>query len=102
MARKLQEARYALALEQRWTKEQILEGYLNIAYFGAGTYGVEAAAQRYFSKTAKKLSLGEAATLAGIVKYPTLYDPLQNPAESRARRDLVLGRMVDLGHGHRR
>ncbi|MDH4352876.1 MAG: penicillin-binding protein [Actinomycetota bacterium] len=97
VARKLQEARYALALEQRWSKEQILEGYLNIAYFGAGTYGVEAAAQRYFSKSAKKLSLGEAATLAGIVKYPTLYDPLQNPAESRARRDLVLRRMVDLG-----
>src|SRR5262249_30126118 len=94
-SRKIREARYALALEQRWSKQKILEGYLNIAYFGSQAYGVEVAARRYFSKPASKLNPGEAATIAGIVKYPSLYDPLLHPKESFGRRNFVLQRMVD-------
>ena len=95
--RKLREVRYALGLEKLFTKEQILERYLNIAYFGAGAYGVEAAARRYFSKPAAELTLAEAATLAGIVQQPTAYDPLRNPDLSTERRDVVLARMAELG-----
>lgn len=97
VSRKIRELRYALGLEQRWSKERILEGYLNIAYFGAQSYGVEVAAQRYFSKPAAKLNAGQAATIAGIVKYPTLYDPLVNTKQSQARRNVVLQRMADQG-----
>jgi membrane peptidoglycan carboxypeptidase len=97
ITRKLREIRYAMALEKRLTKEQILERYLNIAYFGARSYGVEAASQRYFSKRAKKLELVEAATLAGIVQQPSRFDPTQNPEEAQARRDVVLNRMAELG-----
>ena len=95
LSRKLQELRYALSLEETWSKRRILEGYLNIAYFGSQAYGVEVAAHRYFSVSAKDLNPGQAATLAGIVKYPSLYDPLVNPQESRERRDFVLQRMAD-------
>ncbi|HVE62901.1 MAG TPA: transglycosylase domain-containing protein [Mycobacteriales bacterium] len=91
--RKLREAKFALALEQRYSKRQILEKYLNIAYFGQGVYGVGTAAQHYFSKKVGSLNLGEAALLAGMVKNPTLYDPTKNPAEATARRDLVLSVM---------
>lgn len=94
--RKLREVRYAIGLEKLFTKEQILERYLNIAYFGAGAYGVEAAARRYFSKPASDLTLAEAATLAGIVQQPTAYDPLRNPQLSTTRRNVVLKRMADL------
>ena len=97
VGRKIRELRYALGLEEQWSKEQILEGYLNIAYFGSQAYGVEVAARRYFSKPAAELNAGEAATLAGIVKFPSLYDPLSNPQDSRARRDFVLQRMADEG-----
>ena len=96
VSRKIRELRYALGLEQRWTKGRILEGYLNIAYFGSQSYGVEVAAQRYFSKPASRLNAGEAATIAGIVRYPSLYDPLMNPGKSQERRDAVLQRMADL------
>lgn len=95
VSRKLQELRYALSLEEQWSKKRILEGYLNIAYFGSQAYGVEVAAHRYFSVPAKKLNAGQAATLAGIVKYPSLYDPLVNPEESEERRNFVLQRMAD-------
>ena len=95
--RKLREIRYALALEKRYTKQEILERYLNIVYFGAGAHGVEAAAQRYFSKPASALTLAEAATLAGIVQQPTAFDPLRNPDRSQQRRDLVLDRMAEAG-----
>ncbi|MHB1212457.1 MAG: transglycosylase domain-containing protein, partial [Candidatus Nanopelagicales bacterium] len=95
--RKLREIRYALGLEKIFTKEQILERYLNIAYFGAGAYGVEAAARRYFSKSAADLTLPEAASLAGIVQRPTAYDPLRNPELSTTRRNIVIKRMADLG-----
>ncbi len=98
VTRKLREIRYALALENRLTKDEILTRYLNIAYFGAKAYGIEAASHRYFSKSASKLSLVEAATLAGIVQRPSQFDPTRNPSQSRARRDQVLTRMSDLGY----
>ncbi len=96
--RKLREIRYALALERRYSKPEILERYLNIVYFGAGAYGVEAAAKRYFSKSASDLTLAEAATLAGIVQQPTAFDPIRNPERSAKRRDIVLARMAELGY----
>lgn len=95
--RKIREIRYALGLEKIFTKSEILERYLNIAYFGAGAYGVEAAARRYFSKPAADLDLAQAATLAGIVQQPTAYDPLRNPELSTTRRNVVLKRMAELG-----
>jgi len=97
-ARKIKEVRYALALEKRFTKGEILARYLNIAYFGSGAYGIEAAARRYFSKPAANLNLVEAATLAGIVQRPTAYDPLRNPQLSQERRNVVLSRMASLGY----
>jgi len=98
IARKLKELRYSLALERQLTKDQILERYLNIAYFGAGAYGIEAAARRYFSVPASKLTLVEAATLAGIVQQPVAYDPTRNPKSSQRRRTQVLNAMADLGY----
>ncbi|MGB4325781.1 MAG: transglycosylase domain-containing protein [Candidatus Nanopelagicales bacterium] len=97
-ARKLKEVRYALALERRFTKGEILARYLNIAYFGSGAYGVEAASRRYFSKSAANLTLVEAATLAGIVQRPTAFDPLRNPELSQDRRNVVLSRMETMGY----
>ncbi len=96
--RKIREARLALALEKRFSKGEILARYLNIAYFGSGAYGVEAAARRYFSKPASELNLTEAATLAGIVKGPTAYDPLRNPENATQRRNLIINRMAQLGY----
>ncbi len=96
--RKIREARFAIAMEKNKTKEEILNGYLNIAYFGSGAYGVQTAAQTYFRKNAKDLSLLEAATLAGTVQQPGAFDPIRNPKASQERRNLVLGRMRDLGY----
>ena len=98
VSRKLREAKYAIALEHQLTKQQILERYLNIAYFGDGAYGVQTAAQHYFSKDVNQLTLDEAATLAGIVKNPSRYDPLLHPVAARDRRNGVLDRMHELGH----
>jgi membrane peptidoglycan carboxypeptidase len=95
--RKLRELRYAVALEKRFSKDEILQRYLNIAYFGDGAYGIEAAARRYFSKPASKLELHEAATLAGITRNPRAYNARLNPKIARQRRDVVLNRMADLG-----
>jgi membrane peptidoglycan carboxypeptidase len=95
--RKLQEMRYAVSVEKKLSKNQILERYLNIAYFGAGAYGIEAAARRYFSKPAAKLDLHEAALLAGLVKEPGAYDPLRDEAAAKNRRDVVLDRMAETG-----
>jgi membrane peptidoglycan carboxypeptidase len=95
LSRKIRELRYALGLEETWSKRRILEGYLNIAYFGSQAYGVEVASHRYFSVPAAELDAGQAATLAGIVRYPSLYDPLVNPDESEQRRNFVLQRMAD-------
>ena len=97
LARKLQELRYAIAMEERLSKDQILEKYLNIAYFGAGAYGVEAAARRLFGVSADELSLRQAATLAGLVRAPSAYDPTVNPEAARQRRNVVLARMAELG-----
>ncbi|GAA3729864.1 membrane peptidoglycan carboxypeptidase [Spinactinospora alkalitolerans] len=97
IGRKVRELRYAVALEQEMSKDEILEGYLNIAYFGDGAYGVESAAQHFFSVSATELSLEQSATLAGLVRYPYLYNPRLNPEAAQARRDVVLSRMVDTG-----
>ena len=98
ISRKLREWRLATGLEKRWTKQQILEGYLNIAYFGAGAYGAEAASRRYFGTSAAELTLPQAALLAGIVQQPVAFDPLRNPKSAQARRDVVLQRMLDQGY----
>ncbi|OLT26750.1 peptidase [Nocardiopsis sp. CNR-923] len=97
LARKLVELRYAVGLERRLSKDEILEGYLNLAYFGAGAHGIEIAARRYFSAPAADLDPGQAATLVGLVRAPSYYDPLTNPEAARERRDLVLERMVAVG-----
>src|SRR5512145_742666 len=94
--RKLNELRYAIAFEEKYSKDWILERYLNIAYFGDGAYGIEAAARHYFSKSAADLNLRESALLAGIVKNPTAYDPTNDAEAARKRRDLVLARMAEL------
>jgi membrane peptidoglycan carboxypeptidase len=96
--RKLQEARYALALEKRLTKDEILERYFNIAYFGQGVYGVGTAAQHYFGKPVDQLTLGESALLVGMVQNPALYDPVRHPDEARTRRGVVLDRMAALSY----
>ncbi|MFJ2029387.1 transglycosylase domain-containing protein [Streptosporangium sp. NPDC087985] len=101
LRRKIIELRYALAMEKKYSKAEILERYLNIAYFGAGAFGVEAAAQRFFSVPASKLSLQQAATLAGAVRTPYATDPSldkQRRKRLRERRDLVLDRMAQVGN----
>lgn len=95
-ARKFQELRYAVWVENHLTKDQILERYLNIAYFGDGAYGVQAAAHHYFNTTADKLTLPQAAMLAGLVKSPSAYDPKKHPAAARDRRNTVIDRMLEL------
>lgn len=97
MTRKVQELRYALALEKKFTKDQILEKYLNIAYYGDGAYGVEAAAHHYFNTSAAKLNLAQAAMLAGLVQNPNATDPVNNLDAATTRRAVVLNRMADLG-----
>ncbi|SCL66598.1 Membrane carboxypeptidase (penicillin-binding protein) [Micromonospora citrea] len=98
-ARKIQEMRYALALERELTKDEILTRYLNIAYFGAGAYGVAAASKRYFSKTPADLTLAEAALLAGLVRSPHTDDPINGDADAAlARRAYVLDQLVESGH----
>ena len=94
--RKLRELRYAVGLERDYDKDWILQQYLNLAYFGDGAHGVEAAARHYFSRAASELTLPQAALLAGLVKNPTLYDPTEDPVVARERRDLVLDRMAEL------
>ncbi|MFB9235447.1 transglycosylase domain-containing protein [Plantactinospora siamensis] len=98
LGRKVREMRWALALERRLSKDEILGRYLNIAYFGAGAYGVATASARYFSKPPDKLSLPEAALLAGLVQSPDEYDPINGDAKAALdRRTYVLDRMAQLG-----
>ncbi|HEV7655454.1 MAG TPA: transglycosylase domain-containing protein [Mycobacteriales bacterium] len=98
LSRKLQEVRYAAQLEHTQTKQQILTAYLNIAYFGAGAYGIDAAAQRYFSTTAAKLTLSQAALLAGLVQSPDAYNPIaHNTRSALSRRAYVLDSMKTMG-----
>ena len=92
LSRKLTEARYALALEQKLTKDQILEDYLNTVYFGDGAYGISAAAQHYFGETADQLTLAQSALLAGVINNPSTFDPTVNPKNALARRNIVLDR----------
>src|SRR5215217_6166038 len=95
MGRKLQEAELALWLERKHSKNEILELYLNRVYFGSGAYGVEAAAQRYFGKSAKTVTIAEAAMLAGLVKSPSRLAPNRNPEGAEARAQIVLTAMAD-------
>lgn len=96
-SRKIQEAILALWLERNFTKDQILELYLNRVYFGSGAYGVEAAAQKYYGKSARSLTLAESAILAGLVQAPSRLAPNRNPAAARARGDLVVAAMAREG-----
>jgi penicillin-binding protein 1A len=95
MQRKLQEVELALWLERKHTKAEILELYLNRVYFGSGAYGVEAAAQKYFGKSAKNVTVAEAAMLAGLVKSPSRLAPNRNPEGAEQRAQIVLAAMAD-------
>ena len=95
MARKLQEVELALWLERKHSKAEILELYLNRVYFGSGAYGIEAAAQRYFGKSARNVTIAEAAMLAGLVKSPSRLAPNRNPEGAAQRAQLVLTAMAD-------
>jgi penicillin-binding protein 1A len=97
LQRKVKEACLAIKLNRAWTKDRILSTYINLVPYGNLAYGIEAAAQTYFSKHARELTLPEAALLAGLPQAPTTYDPFNNPTEARARRDQVLRAM--LGNG---
>jgi penicillin-binding protein 1A len=98
LRRKVQEVIIALWLETRLGKDQILARYLNTAYFGAGAYGIDAAAQRYFGKKAGSLNLAESAMLAGLIRSPTQLAPTRNPEAARRRADPVLRAMVAAGY----
>src|SRR6478735_7933181 len=95
--RKIRELRYAISVEKTLSKDQILERYLNIAYYGDGAYGVEVAAEHYFGTTAAKLTLPQAAMLAGLVQNPNGFNPVTNTDAGIQRRDVVLDRMAELG-----
>jgi penicillin-binding protein 1A len=97
MMRKLQEVMLSLWLEHKFTKKELLELYLNRVYFGSGAYGVEAASQRYFGKSARNVSLSEAALLAGLVKSPSRLAPTRNYDAAERRGQLVLAAMTDAG-----
>jgi membrane peptidoglycan carboxypeptidase len=99
LGRKLNELRLAVGAEHQDSKQQILAGYLNDAYFGYNAYGIEAAAETYFGTTAGKLTVTQAATLAGIVENPSKYDPIQDPATALIRRNTVLARMAQTNNG---
>src|SRR3954452_985967 len=94
---KLREMKLSIALEKDFTKDQILEGYLNIVFFNRDAYGIEAASKFFFSTTAKNLTLPQAALLAGVVNSPSYYDPITNPENVKVRRDLVLKAMLTQG-----
>jgi penicillin-binding protein 1A len=97
IARKVQEAILALKLEREWSKDRILEHYLNTVYFGHGAYGVQAAAQTYFGIAARRLSTGQSALLAGLISAPSARDPFLHHAAAKTARGYVLDRMVAEG-----
>ena len=97
LRRKVREAYIATEMEKKYSKDQILNMYLNTIYYGSGAYGIEAAAKTYFNKDAKDLTLAESALLVGIPNSPSLYDPTVNPDASVQRRNLVLNRMLTAG-----
>ncbi|HEX9693925.1 MAG TPA: transglycosylase domain-containing protein [Actinomycetota bacterium] len=96
-ARKFQEAALAMRLEQKYSKDKILEMYLNEVYFGNGVYGIGTASQHYFGKPASKLNLPQGALLAGLIAAPEQYNPVTHPQRAEARRNEVLGRLATLG-----
>jgi len=96
IVRKAKEAILALRLERIYTKEQLLEMYLNTIYMGHGAYGIDSASKKYFGKAPGKLSITESAVLAGLVAAPETYSPFRNPSRSKTRKDYVLKRMLDL------
>ncbi len=95
-ARKIRELKYAMAYEEAHTKDEIFEDYLNFAYFGDGAYGIDEAANHYFSVEPSELTLKQAALLAGLVKNPSAYNPTQFPEAAADRRNTVLARMAQL------
>jgi len=95
--RKLREIHLAAEIDEVYSKAEIMEAYLNVAYFGHGAYGVETAAQRYFGHRAKEMSLAESTLLAGLLQAPVALDPFLNPQGARARQRVVLDRMVQVG-----
>ena len=97
MRRKVQELMLAVWLELKFTKKEILALYLNRVYFGAGAYGIEAASQRYFDKSARNLTVGEAALLAGLLKAPSRYSPVSESERAATRATVVLNEMEDAG-----
>src|SRR5947208_1840221 len=96
LSRKILEAMVALRIEKDFTKQQILEAYVNRIYFGAGCYGVQTASLAYFGKDAAKLNLSESAILAGLIRSPNRFSPLKNPEGAAIQRDTVLDRLVEL------
>jgi membrane peptidoglycan carboxypeptidase len=96
--RKLYEAKCALALEKKYSKATILNNYFNIANFGEHSYGIAAAARTYFNEAPSQLNVAQSATITGIVKDPSLYDPIQNPVASKQRRNEVIANMQTAGH----
>lgn len=98
LSRKFKEIQLAQEIERRYTKDKILEMYLNAIYFGGGAYGIEAAARIYFGKSVGQVTLGEAALLAGLPKAPSLYSPFNDVKRAKDRRDYVLTRMEREGH----
>jgi membrane peptidoglycan carboxypeptidase len=92
---KVREIKLAIAMEKKYSKDDILQGYLNWVYFANNNYGIESAASYYFGVHAKDLTLPQAATLAGVVNSPTYYDPVANPDHAISRRNMVLDRMLD-------
>ena len=98
ISRKIKEAFLARQMENKYTKDEILNMYLNQIYFGEGAYGVESASLTYFGKHVQDIDLAEAATLAAIPKSPNYFDPMENPKANKERRDIVLDQMVKYGH----
>jgi membrane peptidoglycan carboxypeptidase len=96
-ARKLREIRVALQLEKQLAKDEILARYLNIVFFGHNTYGVASAARTYFNTTPDRLTISQAALLAGMVRSPSTYDPTENPEQALARRNVVIAEMANVG-----
>lgn len=96
-SRKIREAILARRLEARYTKEEILQTYLNLSFLGHGSFGVQAAARRYFDRNVWELSVAEHAMLAGLLRAPTRYSPIDHPQAAQQRRDVVLRKMVEVG-----
>src|SRR5205823_9950716 len=98
LERKLKEACLAIKLSRRWSKSRILDEYMNQVYYGNHAYGIEAAAQTYFSEHARQLGLDQAALLAGLPQAPSLYDPFHRPSTALERRDEVLRPLLTYGY----